>query len=154
MRRNGLDESRRFDRGGDFTENAGAAAAKELLGGAELPTGWSCANDRIAIGVLDGLRRAGIDVPGDHVSVTGYDDSLLAQLAHIDLTSVSQEPREQANRAVEAVVERLDGGRTEPTSSVLPPRLILRGTTSAATAAPATDKRHMPMSDSIQPRAK
>ena len=54
----------------------------------------------------------------------------------------------------EAVVERLDGGRTEPTSSVLAPRLILRGTTSAATAASATGERHMPMSDSIQPRAK
>ena len=70
-----------------------------------------CANDRIAVGVLDALRRAGVDVPGA-VSVTGYDDSALAAIGHIDLTSVSQAPREQANRAVEAVVERLDGGRT------------------------------------------
>ena len=89
-----------------------------------------CANDRIAVGVLDGLRRAGVDVPGE-VSVTGYDDSLLAQLGHIDLTSVSQEPREQANRAVEAVVERLDGGRTEPVSSVMAPQLSVRGTSAA-----------------------
>ena len=61
--------------------------------------------------------------------MTGYDDSMLARLGHIDLTSVSQEPREQANRAVEAVVERLDGGRTEPVSSVMAPRLVVRGTT-------------------------
>ena len=60
-----------------------------------LPTAVVCANDRIAIGVLDALRRAGVDVPGQ-VSITGYDDSLLAQLGHIDLTSVSQAPREQA----------------------------------------------------------
>ena len=137
MRRHGLDNHIAVIEGGEFTENAGAAAVKQLLAGAELPTAVVCANDRIAIGVLDGLRRAGIDIPGQ-VSVTGYDDSQLAQLAHIDLTSVSQEPCEQANRAVEAVVERLDGGRTEPTSSVLPPRLILRGTTSAATAASAS----------------
>ena len=56
-------------------------------------------------------------------------DSLLAQLSHIDLTSVSPEPREQANRAVAAVVERLDGGRTDAVSSVLQPRLVVRDTT-------------------------
>ena len=66
-------------------------------------------------------------LPGD-VSITGYDDSLLARLSHIDLTSVSQEPREQANRAV-AAVERLDGGRTDAVSSVLQPRLVVRDTT-------------------------
>ena len=96
---------------GDFTENAGIAAAQNTAV-AELPTAVVCANDRIAIGVLDATApRPGSRCPGE-VSVTGYDDSLLAQLGHIDLTSVSQEPREQANRAIEAVVERLDGGRT------------------------------------------
>jgi DNA-binding LacI/PurR family transcriptional regulator len=67
-------------------------------------------------------------VPGD-VSLTGYDDSPLAHLSHVDLTTVSQEPLEQSNRAVAAVVERLDHQRTEATSSVLEPRLIVRATT-------------------------
>jgi LacI family transcriptional regulator len=126
MRRNGLsDEVSVID--GDFTENTGVKAAQTLLSGPR-PTAVVCANDRIAIGMLDGLRRDGVDVPGD-VSVTGYDDSLLAQLAHIDLTSVSQEPAAQANRAVEAVVERLDRGRTSPVSEVMAPRLVVRGTT-------------------------
>ena len=44
------------------------------------------------------------------VSRSRLDKSLLAQLSPIDLTSVSQEPREQANRAVAAVVERLESG--------------------------------------------
>ena len=90
-----------------------------------------CANDRIAVGVLDALRRVGVDVPGA-VSVTGYDDSMLAQLGHIDLTSVSQATA--ASRPTgpsTAVVERLDGGRTEPASSVLMPQLVVRGTTAA-----------------------
>ena len=125
MRRHGLSDAVVID--AEFTENAGITAAQNLLS-TDLPTAVVCANDRIAIGVLDGLRRAGVEVPG-RVSVTGYDDSLLAQLGHIDLTSVSQEPREQANRAIEAVVERLDGGRTEPVSAVLAPRLVVRGTT-------------------------
>jgi DNA-binding LacI/PurR family transcriptional regulator len=129
MRRNGLDELVEFIEG-DFTENAGVDAAKVLLTAGRLPSAVVCANDRGAVGVLDALRRAGVDVPGA-VSITGYDDSVLAQLGHIDLTSVSQAPREQANRAVEAVVERLDRGRTEPASSVLMPQLVVRGTTAA-----------------------
>jgi DNA-binding LacI/PurR family transcriptional regulator len=39
------------------------------------------------------LRRAGVDVPGE-VSISGYDDSFLALLGHIDLTSLGQAPRE------------------------------------------------------------
>lgn len=115
---------------GDFTEHAGVAAAEKLLG-EDLPTAIVCVNDRVAIGVLDVLRRDGIDVPGQ-VSVTGYDDSMLAQLGHINLTTVSQQPRDQAKSAVAAVVERLDGGRTTRVSTVMKPRLVLRGTTSSA----------------------
>jgi len=127
MRRHGLDRFIEVIEG-DFTENAGMDAAKSLLTADTLPTAVVCVNDRNAVGVMDALRRAGVDVPGQ-VSIAGYDDSALAQLGHIDLTSVSQEPREQANRAVDAVVERLDGGRTDPVSSVLAPRLVVRGTT-------------------------
>ena len=115
---------------GDFTENAGVTAAKVCSRPAGCRPRWCAPTTASRIGVLDALRRAGVDVPGA-VSITGYDDSVLAQLGHIDLTSVSQAPREQANRAVEAVVERLDGGRTEPVSSVLVPRLVVRGTTAA-----------------------
>ena len=77
---------------------------------------------------LDALLRAGIDVPG-RVSVVGYDDSPLSRLAHIDLTTVSQESRQLTHHAVAAVVERLDGGRTERREVVVPPRLVVRGTT-------------------------
>lgn len=66
--------------------------------------------------------------------MTGYDDSALAQLGHIDLTSVSQQPREQADRAMEAVVARLDGDRTHPVSLVLAPRLVIRTTTGPPSA--------------------
>jgi LacI family transcriptional regulator len=129
MRRNGLDQHVEFV-DGDFTENAGVDAAKALATADRLPTAVVCANDRSAVGLIDALRRSGVDVPGA-VSVTGYDDSALARLGHIDLTSVSQAPREQANRAVEAVIERLDAGRIEPVSSVLMPQLVIRSTTGA-----------------------
>jgi DNA-binding LacI/PurR family transcriptional regulator len=126
MRKHGLEsDAEVID--GDFTESAGMAAAERLLTGT-LPTAVVCANDRLAIGVLDALRRGGVDVPG-RVSITGYDDSMLARLGHIDLTTVSQKPHEQANQAVASVIERLDADRTEPRSSVLTPDLVERATT-------------------------
>lgn len=116
---------------GDFTEGAGISAARTLLARAHRPTAVCAANDRSAIGLLDELRRAGLDVPGE-IAVAGYDDSMLAQLTHIDLTTVSQEPQEQARKAVDAVVERLDHHRTERRNVVLQPKLVVRRTTGSA----------------------
>lgn len=116
---------------GDFTETSGIVAAEALLTAPTLPTAVIAANDRMAIGILDTLRRAGIEVPRE-VSVTGYDNSPLARLSHLDLTTVSQAPLEQADRAVSAVTERLDAHRTEPVVSVLTPQLIVGTTTATA----------------------
>lgn len=126
MRRNGLVECARVITG-DYTEEAGVRVARRLLGEGRLPTAVVAVNDRCAIGLLDTFVRAGIEVPA-HVSVVGYDDSMLARLAHVDLTTVSQEAAHQAHRAVTAVVERLEGEQ-RPREWVLTPRLIRRSTT-------------------------
>jgi len=114
---------------GGETEPAGIRAA-EALDPAAGVTAIAAYNDRCAIGVLDHLDRAGIEVPAQ-MSVTGYDNSFLAQLHRLNLTTVSQEPREQARLAVEAVIERLDGGRAEGREIVLQPHLVVRGSTAA-----------------------
>ncbi len=66
------------------------------------------------------------------VSLAGYDDSMLARLAYVDLTTVSQELAQHARHAVAAAVERLDQGRTSPREVVIAPRLVVRGTTGPA----------------------
>lgn len=113
---------------GGYDEADGAAAAQVLLDDAVLPTAVVAASDRSAIGLLDVFLRAGVRVPGD-VSVVGYDDTSLARLAHVDLTTVSQEASEQARRAVAAALDRLDGDRAVPLELVITPRLVVRGTT-------------------------
>jgi DNA-binding LacI/PurR family transcriptional regulator len=70
----------------------------------------------------------------EEVSVVGYDDSPSAHLPHVDLTTVSQDTRRQAENAVQAAVERLDGARTTPRQVVLEPRLVVRRTTAAPRA--------------------
>jgi DNA-binding LacI/PurR family transcriptional regulator len=114
--------------GGDHTEAAGSEAARTLLADGALPTAVVAFNDHCALGLLDAFNRAGVEVPGA-VSVVGYDDSSLSRLAHVKLTTVSQDARGQAEHALAAAVERLDGGRTAPREVVLAPRLVVRGTT-------------------------
>lgn len=112
---------------GGETEPAGIDAARALDPAAGV-TAIVAYNDRCAIGVLDHFDRTGVAVP-ERMSVAGYDNSFLAQLHRLNLTTVSQEPREQARLAVEAAVERLDGGRSVAKEIVLEPHLVIRGST-------------------------
>jgi DNA-binding LacI/PurR family transcriptional regulator len=122
---------------GDHTEEGGVRAGRQLAAEPDRPTAVVCSNDRLAVGVMDAFLRAGLAVPGD-VSVVGYDDSSLARLAHIDLTSVNQDAPAQARNAVLAAVSRLDEGRTLRSEIVLVPRLVVRG----STAPPPRAERH------------
>jgi DNA-binding LacI/PurR family transcriptional regulator len=113
---------------GDHTEEAGMRAAGPLLTGRSPPTAIVTSNDRCAVGLLDALVRLGRKVP-DALSVVGYDDSMLARLAHVDLTTVSQDGRQQAEQAVALAVERLESARTASREVVLTPHLVVRSTT-------------------------
>jgi DNA-binding LacI/PurR family transcriptional regulator len=133
MRRHGLAGHARVI-AGDHTEAAGTKAARTLLAeGRPLPTAVVAFNDSCALGLLDAFNRAGVEVPAE-VSVVGYDDSSLSRLAHVNLTTVSQDARRQAEHAVAAAVERLDGGRGSPREVVLAPHLVVRGTTAPPAA--------------------
>ena len=108
----------------------GGRAAERLLfrPARDRPTAVVAFNDRVAIGLRDAVLRAG-SVPED-VSVVGYDDSPLARLATIDLTSVSQEPEALADATVAVVATLLEGGPGERVADiVIPPRLVVRTST-------------------------
>jgi DNA-binding LacI/PurR family transcriptional regulator len=132
MRRHGFGRHVRIIPG-DHTEEAGTRAAEALLAGGRLPTAVMASNDRCAVGFLDALVRRGLNVP-DSVSVVGYDDSMLARLAHVDLTTVSQDASQQAEQAIALAVERLEGARTAVREVVLTPHLVVRSTTAPPAA--------------------
>jgi DNA-binding LacI/PurR family transcriptional regulator len=114
---------------GGLTEDDGAAAARVLLEADPRPTAVTVFNDRCASGVLDVLRRAGLPVPQD-MSVVGFDDSSLARLSHVALTTVAQDADRLAALAVARAVARLDGGAPPADrEQVIAPRLVVRGTT-------------------------
>ena len=129
MRRHGLDTGARILAGG-LTEDDGAAAARALLDtpAGQRPTAVTVFNDRCALGVLDVLRRAGRTVPGE-ISVVGYDDSRIARLSSVDLTSVAQDVEQLTTLAVGRALARLDGTPVDRRELVVPPRLVVRSST-------------------------
>lgn len=135
MHRHGLDGHVRVLPGG-LTEDDGARAARTLLDEvpAARPSAVLAFNDRCATGVLDTFLRSGVTVPGE-ISVVGFDDTSLSRLAHIDLTTVAQDVPRLAELAVGRAIARLDGEAVPDGEQVVPPHLVVRGTT----APPATD---------------
>ena len=115
---------------GGLTEEDGAAAGHALLDASSRPTAVLAFNDQCAVGLLDVFLRSGIAVPGQ-VSVIGFDDSHLARLAHINLTTVGQDIPRLADLAVVRALARLDGQNTPGREIVIAPRLVIRGTTAA-----------------------
>jgi DNA-binding LacI/PurR family transcriptional regulator len=114
--------------GADYTEESGAAAGRELLDRRELPTAVVAGNDQQAIGLLQVFSRAGIAIPGD-VSLTGYDDTRVARLSSVDLTTARQDPQQMGQAAVSAAVRRIDQPDKRPLLSIVEPLLVVRSST-------------------------
>ncbi|GII77065.1 LacI family transcriptional regulator [Sphaerisporangium rufum] len=107
---------------------AGRQAADDLAARpeGERPTAVFCANDLLALGVLQGLTVHGIRVPED-VALVGYDDIDFAAAAAIPLSSVRQ-PRALLGRtAAELLLEEaLEGDRHGHRHVVFQPELVVR----------------------------
>jgi LacI family transcriptional regulator len=76
----------------------GRGAGERLVGlpASRRPTAAFCANDLLALGLLQSMTQQGLKVPDD-LAVVGYDDIEFAAAAAVPLTSVRQ-PREQLGR--------------------------------------------------------
>jgi DNA-binding LacI/PurR family transcriptional regulator len=127
MREHGLaDEIRILP--GDYTDAAGVRAAVRVLESNDLPTAVFAANDFVAAGLIDRLEEAGLRVPDD-LSVVGYDNTFLAALHHMSLTTINQPRPDMGRRAIEVLVERMEDGRTSPVHERVAPSLVVRDST-------------------------
>ncbi|GAA0503896.1 LacI family transcriptional regulator [Saccharopolyspora subtropica] len=113
----------------EYTDVAGAKAVGKLLErGHPIPTAIVAANDYNAVGAISALNEAGVRVPQD-ISVIGYDNTSLAALAHVGLTTIDQPRREMGRLAAEALLRRARDPRAEPVRHLLQPSLVVRSTT-------------------------
>ncbi|TYK49366.1 LacI family DNA-binding transcriptional regulator [Actinomadura decatromicini] len=101
-------------------------AAGRLLDRADRPTALVCDDDLIAAGAYKAARARGLDIPGD-LSVTGFDDVLLATALEPELTTVRLPAEELGAQGMTALLDLLSGRRPAP--RVLPGELIIRDST-------------------------
>jgi DNA-binding LacI/PurR family transcriptional regulator len=130
MRRMGLEEFIRVVPG-PYDEAGGYRATREMLLDWPSPTAIFAGCDMAAIGALSAIEEAGLTVPQD-ISLVGYDNSNLAALTRISLTSVAQPGQEMGQLAAQLLIQRLEEKRTEPTHMVLNPVLVTRRSSSRA----------------------
>ncbi len=113
---------------GDYTEASATKAMGKLLDAASRPTAVFAGNDLMAAGAMDRIEVDGLTVPDD-ISVIGYDNTALAALNHMSLSTINQPRFEMGQLAMKLILERIDGGRTTPVHHVLDPTLVVRRTT-------------------------
>ena len=106
---------------GDYTFESGERAAERALAMQTPPTAIFCANDAMAVGFIQGLRRAGKRAPDD-MSVVGFDDFPIARTSWPNLTTIHTPTR----RYAQAAAVRLLGGEVE---LIAPPWLVERDST-------------------------
>jgi LacI family transcriptional regulator len=85
-------------------------------------------NDVIAIGLMHRLVGYGVPVP-EEISVVGFDDISLAEMAHPPLTTVRFPRREAGAAAVDRLLAVLDGAPPEHDTAPLPTELVVRRST-------------------------
>ena len=112
---------------GDYTRMAGRAGLARLLSLPNPPTAVFCANDLMALGVLEAAQQRGCCIPSD-LSVVGFDDVEEAQWSLPGLTTIHQPPDRLGAAATELLIERLQG-RTEPRCVWSERSLVIRGST-------------------------
>ncbi|MEV6318735.1 LacI family DNA-binding transcriptional regulator [Streptomyces sp. NPDC051776] len=106
---------------------AGRDAGARLLGLPDRPSAVFCANDLIALGVLQAMYAAGVRVP-DEVSIVGYDDIEFAAAATVPLTSVRQPAFRIGSTAARLLIEETGdaAGAHEHQKIVFRPELVVR----------------------------
>lgn len=89
---------------GDFTEEAGYRAGKEIVSLKRRPDAIFAANDAMAIGALSALQEAGLRVPND-IALAGFDDIPIARYVTPRLTTVNVSIPELGRRAFELLLD-------------------------------------------------
>jgi LacI family transcriptional regulator len=114
---------------GAFTRDAGAQAMQALLEGSHpRPSAIFAANDLIAFGALGVLREAGLEVPRD-ISLVGHNDMPFTDLVSPPLTTVRVAVDQMSRNAAQLFVEQLREPSMPPSTRLLMPTLVVRGST-------------------------
>jgi len=124
----------------DFTEPSGYEGAARLLRGRRRPTAIVGLNDVACIGALSAADELGISVPGE-LSLVGYDNTSLAAMRRISLSTVDPMNGELGRVAAEMLSERILHPRRPAVERLIEPRLVPRRSSAPPERRPAGRRR-------------
>lgn len=116
---------------GGMSEESGYEAARRLLAGPQRPTAIFAFNDLACIGALSAAADQGLTVPGD-LSLVGYDNTYLARIRHLSLTSVDNGNFAVGLQAGRFILERRENRDLPQRLHLVPTQLVVRGSTGHA----------------------
>jgi LacI family transcriptional regulator, galactose operon repressor len=122
--------SKAYVRHGHFRYQDGVDEGSALLDLSPAPTAIFAGNDETAAGVIEAARARGLRVPED-LSVVGFDDTHVAQLASPPLTTVRQPLREMGGVALRTAIRLAAGEKLESHHVELATSLVVRRSTAA-----------------------
>jgi LacI family transcriptional regulator len=113
-----------------LTVGEGRAAGERLAGlpARRRPTAAFCANDLLALGLLQQTIGSGQRVPED-LAIVGYDDIEFAAAAAVPLTSVRQPRQELGRAAAQLVLDEATNPKHEHQQATFIPELVARVST-------------------------
>ncbi len=106
----------------------GSLVAAKIMAMPSRPTAIVAMNDMIAIGLLSGFHKMGVQVPGE-ISIVGIDNIELAKFSSPTLTTIRQPFLQIAEAAIENVCARLTDPERLGTITYLEPTLVVRSST-------------------------
>ncbi|MGV9307532.1 LacI family DNA-binding transcriptional regulator [Nonomuraea sp. NPDC003727] len=111
---------------GDFSEESGEQAMRELLAAHPGLDAVFAASDLMATGAMRALKAAGRSIPGD-VAVVGFEDSKVALHTDPPLTTVHQPTELMGRQMAHLLVARINGEELRQPVLILDTHLVLRG---------------------------
>ncbi len=113
-----------------YTREHGREAASRLLSQNTEVSAIVAANDLIALGVYDALRERGLQCPRD-LSVVGHNDMPLVDMVAPPLTTIRISHQEMGRQVADLLQQAIDVRDQPVRNVVLPPKLIVRGSTAS-----------------------
>lgn len=130
MREHGLERHIQVETS-DYTDDGGYRAAVRLLRSPEPPTAIFAIDDVVGLGARAAATELGVDVPG-RLSIVGYDNSRLARMRSIWLTTVDSVGAEVGRVAARVLAARIADPARPAQLHLLTPTLQVRGSTGPA----------------------
>ena len=115
----------RFVFAGDLKMETGHKIIKRIIAAQDPPQAVFVENDLMALGVIQGIKESGLQVPGD-IAVVGFDDITFAAFPEIGLTTVRQPKYEMGRLAADILLDLVINGTQVHKRYILEPELIVR----------------------------